>query len=237
MDRATRHQIKHDRFVDDVGSAYSYVQTHRRTALWATVAGIALIALIVGFVVVQRGEESRAQQRLAEAISILDGPLESQAAPETPGPKYKSEEEKLNKARPIFEEVVAKHSRTDAADIASLYLARLAAEKGDVATARPKLEEFVREHPDHLLAAAAQRSIFEIRLSGGEGPQVIADLEKELAAEEKSLMPDDVILAMLADAYEQTGNPAKAREAYQRIVNEFPDSPYTIDAQRKLFQS
>lgn len=236
MDRATRHQIKHDKFVDDVGSAYSYVQSHRRTAIWATIAGIALLALIVGFVVLQRGEESRAQQRLAEAIAIMDAPLESQAVPETPGPKYKSEEEKLSKAKPIFEEVVAKHSRTDAADIASLYLARLAAEKGDVATARPKLEQFVREHPEHLLAAAAQRSIFDIRLNAGEGVQVIADLEKELAAEE-SLMPDDVILALLADAYEQTGNTAKAREAYQRIVNEFPDSPYTIDAQRKLFQS
>ena len=235
MDRATRHQIKHDKFVDDVGSAYTYVQSHRRPVLWAILGGIAAVALVVAFVLYQRTEESRAQERLAEGIEIIDAPLESQASPETPGPKYKTEQEKLTKAQPIFEEVVSKYSGTDAADIADLFLARLAAQRGDVASARPKLEQFVREHADHILAGAAQRSLYEIRLSGGEATQVIADLEKELAAE-KSLMPDDVILALLAVAHEQTGNTAKAREAYQRIVNEFPDSPYTIDAQRKLFQ-
>lgn len=235
MDRVTRRKMKHDKFVEDVGSAYGYVRSHPRPVVWGVAVALVLAVLLAGFVIYQRTEESRAQQRLAEAIEIMDAPLESQAAPNTSGPKYKTEQEKLTKAQPIFQQVAKDYSRTDAADVAELYLARIAAERGDVAAARPKLEQFVREHPGHILAAAAKRSLYDMRLAAGEVKQVLADLEQELS-DEKSLMPDDVVLALQAQALERNGEPVKAREKYQRIINEFPDSPYTIDAQRKLAQ-
>lgn len=235
MDRVTRYKIKHDKFVQDVESAAGYVRSHSRPVVWGLVGGIVLIALIVGYVIFQRTEEGRAQQRLSEAIAILDAPLESQAAPDATGPKYKTEQEKFSKAQPIFQEVAQKYGGTDAADVAELYLARIAAERGDVAAARPKLEQFVREHSGHILAAAAKRSLYDMRLAAGETKQVLADLEQELNDEE-SLIPDDVVLALQAQALERSGDLAKAKEKYQRIINEFPDSPYTIDAQRKLVQ-
>lgn len=231
----TRHKIKHDKFVDEVGSAYSYAKQHARPVMWG-LAG--LLALIVGgtaLVVFQRGQGQKAQKRLAEAIVILQAPLESQAGPTATGPKYKTEQEKQAKAQPILEEVAAKYPRTDAADVAGLYLAAFAAERGDAAAARPRLEQFLRDHPNHILAGVAKRGLYELRIAAGEGQQVIADLERELA-DPKSALPSDVVLTMLAQTHELMGNSAKAREAYQRIVNEYPDSPYTIDAQRKLFQ-
>jgi tetratricopeptide (TPR) repeat protein len=235
MDRITRQKIKHDKFVDDVGSAYSYVRSHRAPVVWGITGAAAIGLLLTGFIIYRHSEESRAQKRLAEAISILDAPLESQVDASAPGPKYKTEQEKLAKAQPILQEVETKYPNSDAADIAGLYLARFAAERGDVKAARPKLEQFVRDHPNHVLAGAAQRGLYELRIGTGEGKQVIEELQKELDTE-GGILPDDVLLALQAQAWELAGNAAKAKEAYQRIVNEFPDSPYTIDAQRKLFQ-
>lgn len=235
MDRMTRHKIKHDRFVDEVGSAYSYARQHSRPVVWGLVGLLGLIVGGTALLVYQRGQEQKAQRRLAEAIAILQAPLESQAGPTATGPTYKTEQEKQAKAQPILEEVATKYPRTDAADVAGLYLAGFAAERGDLASARPKLEQFLRDHPDHILAGAAKRGLYELRVAAGEGQQVIADLERELT-DQNSPLPNDVVLAMLAHTHELIGNDAKAREAYQRIVNEYPDSPYTIDAQRKLFQ-
>jgi tetratricopeptide (TPR) repeat protein len=234
MDRITRHKIKHDKFVDDVGTAYSYAREHSRTLVWGVVGAVAVIVAATVLLVLQSRQEAKAQERLAEAIVILEAPLESQA-PTATGPKYKTEQEKQTKAEPILQEVAAKYPRTDAADVAGLYLAGFSAERGDIAAARPRLEAFLREHSDHILAGAAKRGLYELRIAAGEGKQVIAELERDLA-DQNSVLPSDITLALLAQTYELTGNAAKAREAYQRIVNEFPDSPYTIDAQRKLFQ-
>lgn len=235
MDRATRHKIKHDKFVDDVGTAYSYMREHSRPVVWGIAAALAAIVLISGMFLYRRGQESRAQRRLAEAITILETPIEPQPPAGGPAPKYKTEQEKAAKAQPIFQDVANKYGGTNAADIAELYLAHFAADRGDLASARPKLQEFLRRHPDHILASAAQRSLYELRLSAGEGAQVVAELERNLSSE-KGILPDDVTLALLAQALERTGNAVKAKETYQRIVNEFPDSPYSLDAQRKLAQ-
>jgi tetratricopeptide (TPR) repeat protein len=237
MDRVTRHQIKHDKFVEDVGTAYSFMRSHSR-GVWLGVGALALLIVgVAAWLIVQEKSETQGQARLSEAIDIMNAPVESGFSETTPSTelKFKSEQEKVTKAQPIFEEVATKYKGTDAADIAGLYLARFAAERGDIAAARPMLETFLREHPDHILGGAAKRSLYEIRIAAGEGQQVIPELEKELADPDNAL-PHDVVLALLAQSYEFAGNTTKAKEAYQRIVNEFPDSPYTMDAQRKLFQ-
>jgi TolA-binding protein len=41
------------------------------------------------------------------------------------------------------------------------------------------------------------------------------------------------MLLLLAHAYDAQGNDAKSKEAYRRIITEFPDSPYALEAQRR----
>ena len=91
----------------------------------------------------------------------------------------------------------------------------------------------MRGHRDHVLAGAAQLSLYELRMQPEEAASLITDLEAAVEAEE-SLVPKDALLSLLGRAYEMQGNREKARAAYQRIVTEFPDSAYTIDAQRSL---
>ncbi|HEX2060356.1 MAG TPA: tetratricopeptide repeat protein, partial [Thermoanaerobaculia bacterium] len=66
-----------------------------------------------------------------------------------------------------------------------------------------------------------------------EAAQVVTELNAELAKPEP-VLPGDSLLILLAHAYEAQGNETKSREAYRRITTEFPESPYVIEAQRRV---
>ncbi|HVT43764.1 MAG TPA: tetratricopeptide repeat protein [Thermoanaerobaculia bacterium] len=230
-EKLIRKEIKHDKFVEDVNIAYGYLQKNR-PVLFLAIAGVAaLIAATWGVFAYREAQERKAQARLGEAITILGAPVSE--TPQGAGPVYRTEEEKTTKAQPILEEVAKEYGGTDAADIAELFLARLAATRGDLETARPKLERFVREHGDHVLAGGAQLSLYEMDLASGRARDLITELERKLNDKSK-ILPNDALLALLARAYQAADDRVKAREAYQRLVNEYPDSPYAIDAQREL---
>lgn len=232
-DRPTRKEMKQDRFVQDVGTAYGYANRNRRNILLGIAGVVALIAVFYGVSAYRSSQERKAHQLLSEAIAVMDA---SSGAPQVAAegaPEFGSDEEKFAKAQPLLQTVVDKHSGTDAADVAELYLANIAAARGDVEGARGRLEGFVRSHPGHLLAGAAQLSLYEMRLQPQEVQSLISELEQKVAEEEPAL-PKDALLSLLARAWELQGDSAKARQAYERIISEFPDSTYTMDAQRRL---
>ncbi|MGH9458567.1 MAG: tetratricopeptide repeat protein [Thermoanaerobaculia bacterium] len=231
-DRLSRKEIKHDKFVEDVQSAYA-VARRNVPILIGIVGGILLlIAVVAGVFLYQAHRERLAQQKLAEAIEILEAPVAPAGDADPAAGTYASEEEKLAKAQPILEEVAGEFSGRDAADVANLYLARLDVQQNRLDEARQKYTAFIDAHPEHVLAQAARVSLYELRLAAGEADQVIADLEAAAAAEGN--LPTDVALSLLARAYETANQPEKARETWQRIANEYPDSPYALEAQRKL---
>lgn len=236
MDRQHRHDLKHDKFVDEIGVLSSKARDNQRILL-AIGGGIVAIALIVyGIMFYRSNREENAQQALSTAIETFDAPVgdvpPEQQAQQT-GPRFKTEAEKSAAAEKQFKDVQAKFGSTDASDIAGLYLARIAATKGDVKTARPLLEQFVKEQPDHILAGGARFSLYQMRIDAGEAAQVAVDLNAELAKKDP-VLPGDSLLMLLAQAYESAGDATKSIEAYRRITTEFPESPYVVEAQRRV---
>ncbi|HEV8436082.1 MAG TPA: tetratricopeptide repeat protein, partial [Thermoanaerobaculia bacterium] len=124
-----------------------------------------------------------------------------------------------------------------AADVANIYLARIDASKGDSATARKLLSDFISDHPKHLLVGAARYSLYQLRIANGEAPQVTIELNAELAKTTDQVLPPDTLLALLAQSYDAQGNSEKSKDTYRRIATQFPDSPYAVDAQRRIGSS
>ena len=228
-DRLSRKDIKHDKFVDEMETAYQVARKNVRWIVAAIVGVVVLIGVIVGATLWLASQERKAQLRLAEAIDVLEAPL----GQPTPAGTFQTEQEKLEKAEPMLREVVDEYSGRDAADVAGLYLARLEAGRGEVDPAIEKVRKFVDSHPEHVLAQSARISLYDLRLSKGESQEVIADLEKEIS-ETDSPLPTDISLAILARAYEAGNQHQQSRQAWQRLLNEYPDSAYTLEAQRKL---
>lgn len=234
MDRQHRHDLKHDRFVDEIGELSSRARANQRLLLTLGLGLIVLAAAVYGFLFYKNRQEEKAQLALAAAIETIEEPVGDTPPQEgAAAPKFKTATDRDAAAEKQFRDVRSKYSGTDAADIAGLYLARMAVAKGDTATARKGLEDFIDDHGDHpLLGASALYSLYQLRIENGEAAQVVKELDTELAKAEPAL-PGDALLILLAQAYDVQGNVAKAREAYRRITTEFPDSEYAVEAARR----
>jgi predicted negative regulator of RcsB-dependent stress response len=235
MDRQHRHDLKHDKFVDEMGALSNRARENQRVLYGIAGLAIAAALIVYGIYFYRNNQEANGQQLLATAIETFDAPVGDQAQqnPNQTGPKFKTEEERNAAAEKQFKEVQAKYSGTDANDVAGLFLARIAVARGDVATGRRQLEAFIEDQKDHILVSAARFSLYQIRIENGEAAKVVTELDAELAKTEP-VLPGDSLLVLLAQAYEAQGNHAKSVDAYRRITTEFPESPYVIEAQRRV---
>jgi TolA-binding protein len=234
MDRQHRRDLRHDKFVDEIGTLSTRARENQRLLLTITAVAVGLAVLAYGIYFYRANREQKAQDALGTAIETIESPLlPPPGSQPVPGAKYKTEAERTAAAEKGFRDVQTRFSGSDAADVATLYLARISGTKGDVAGARTGLQKFIKDNPKSVLVGGARYSLYQLRIDAGEAPQVTQELQAEVAKSDP-VLPADSLLALLARAYEVQGNADKSKETYRRIVTEFPDSPYALDAQRRI---
>ncbi|MFA6954752.1 MAG: tetratricopeptide repeat protein [Thermoanaerobaculia bacterium] len=234
MDRQERHDIKHDRFVDEVSHYYDEVRKNSQRVMFGVVGLLVVIGIGIAIWGWSARQEKAAQKLLADAIETYDAPVGADvvADPNRKGPAFTTEAERTAAAEKKLTEVVSKYGRSDAAQVANLYLAQVDVSKGQTDAAIKRFEEFVKKNPDTLLAGGAQMSIFQLRLAA-DAKAVIPDLEKA-SQDEKSLLPKEAVLSLLAEAYEKSGDHAKSLDIYRRVATEFPQTAFAAQAQQKI---
>jgi TolA-binding protein len=234
MDRQQRRDLKHDRFVDEIGSLSTKARENQRLLLTITAAVVIVAILTYGIYFYRSNREQKGQDALAKAIDTYESPLlPGPGAQPVPGAKFKTAADRSAEAEKQFKNVESVAGGTEAADVASLYLAGIEISKGDVAAARTRLQKYVSDNPKQLLVAGARYSLLRLRIDNGEAPQVAQELQAEINKSEP-VLPADALLALLAHAWDVQGNGQKMKETYRRIVTEFPDSPYALEAQRRV---
>ena len=240
MDRQHRRDLKHDKFVDEIGTLSTRARENQRLLLLITGGAVAIALIVYGIFFYRSSQERKAQVALGKAIETIESPLVPPppapgAPPQQPVPnaKFKTDAERQAAAEKDFKEVETKFGGSDASDVAGLYLARIEAMRGNTASARKRLQHFIDEHPKHMLVGGARYSLYQLRIDAGEASQVSQEIQTQIGKTD-SVLPSDTLLIILAHAYDAQGNAEKSKEAYRRIVTEFPDSPYAIEAQRRV---
>ena len=84
-----------------------------------------------------------------------------------------------------------------------------------------------------MLGGSARFSLYQLRIENGEAAKVAGELQSEINKSDP-VLPADTLLVLLAHAYDAQGNAEKSKEAFRRITTEFPDSPYALEAQRRI---
>jgi len=233
--RLTRKEIKRDDFAAVVGRSVEYAEGHVRTIVYA-VAGVVLLALAGLGIYYWRGHQRlQANEALAQALKVHDAPIAPTGAkPNDPGePSFANEAARRQRARQLLEKVRDDYGSTDAADVAGVYLARIAADEGRLDEARRLWQDFIDDHGDSILASEARLNLIDFDRKQGKGEQVVQELRAMLEKGEAPL-PQDVILNELGKTLEQLHRPQEAVQSYQRILDEFPQSPYRMEAQQKI---
>lgn len=234
MDRQERHNIKHDRFVDEVNRYYDGVRQNSQRVVIGVVGLLVVIGLTLAIWGWNARQEKAAQQLLADAIQTYDAPVGADvvADPNRLGPAFTTDAERMAAAETKLNDVVSKYGKSDAAQVANLYLAQLEVSKGQTDAAIKRFEAFVAKNSGSLLARGAQLSVYELRL-GADAKSVIPDLEKA-SQDEKSLLPKEAVLSLLAEAYDKSGEHAKSLDIYRRVATEYPQTAFAAEAQQKI---
>jgi tetratricopeptide (TPR) repeat protein len=147
-------------------------------------------------------------------------------------PSFPSEEARRSRAEELFARVVEEHGASDAADVARVYLASFAAGAGDAERARELWQDFLDEYPKHMLGAEIRLNLYALDRAAGRGEEVAAELRAMLEEDDRPL-PEDVVLHELAVTLEALDREEEAVEHYQRLVSEFPQSPFALAARQK----
>jgi predicted negative regulator of RcsB-dependent stress response len=233
--RLTRKEIKRDDFAAAVGRSVEYAESHVRTLVYAGVGVLLLVLLGVGIYYWRGHRQLDANQALAQAMKVHDAPITATGAkPNDPNePSFATEAARRQRAKQVLEKVRDDYGSTDAADVAGVYLARIAADEGRLDEARALWQGFIDDHGDSMLASEARLNLIDLDRKQGKGEQVVQQLRAMLEKGDAPL-PQDVILNELGKTLEQLHRPQEAVQSYQRIVDEFPQSPYRTEAQQKI---
>ena len=231
----TRKEIKQDDFATAVGRGVMYAESHARTLLLAlgAVALLAILFVVARAFMAERAED--ANEMLSRAMKVAQAPLDAEAPkPDDPtSPTFADSGARRARSKQLFEEVRSEYGSTDSADLAGLYLAQIAAEEGQLDRARELWSEFVDDHGDNLLAGQARVNLIHLDRQQGKGEDVVTRLRAMLEQEEPEL-PKDVVLFELATTQEQLGRKQDALQSWRRLSEEYPESGYRGEAQRKV---
>ena len=231
----TRKDMKRDDFATAMGRGMEYAESHARTLLTAlgALALVAVLFLVARVFLANRAEQ--ANEALARAMKIYQAPLDAASAkPDDPAdPTFAEAGARRTRAKQLFEKVRNDYGSSEAADVAGLYLAQIAAEEGQLDKARELWTEFVDHNGDSLLAGQARVNLIQLDRQQGKNEELTQRLKSMLEQEEPGL-PKDVVLFELATTQEQLGRKQEALQSWRRISEEYPESAYRSVAQQKV---
>ena len=219
--------MKRNELAETMGKTVDYVSHHRRGVTEGIVAAAVVAALVAGFFLFRAYRENQAGRELSAGLAALETPIAGQPAaagaqktfPNTEA-RDKDGDDHLRKA--------GNHSGTAAGRAANLILAA----RGK--TANPA-ETFAKTARDGKAEVAASAELDAARLLASQGKKNEAiDRLKRAIESPSSAAPKDALLFALGEIYEEAGSATDARATFQRLVTDYPNSPYRTDARQKI---
>lgn len=229
--RLTRRQIKQDEFITLMDRMVHWLTANWRQAVIGLGGALAVGVLWWGFTMILGSRTAAATRALDEAVQILEAPVGA-SAPADAKVKFATQSERQEAAARALAKV-RRYWFTPQARMARVLQARLAAEKGDLDGAIRELAAVASGRAADPSVRAATVDLVRLRLAKGDVDGVIKDLEAMAAGKDKRL-PRDMAMFELAKAHERAGKTAQAQDVLRKLVENFPDSPYKVEAQQKL---
>lgn len=170
MDKVTRHDLKHDRFVEEVGHSVEYVRSHKDLATKVGVGVLVLVLLVVGLYWYRGKSATERQTALAVALRIRDGIIAPMANPGDPRLAFPNIGEKNNALRKALIDVVTKHSGSNEASMALYHLGVLASDENKMDEAEKHFQQAAKEGNEQY-SSMARWSLAQIYAGSGREKQ------------------------------------------------------------------
>lgn len=231
----SRKEIKRDELAQAVERTVDYASSHSQLLIKGLAALVGL-AVVIGLVMAYLSyRKSSAAEALAAAMKVYGAEIDA-ANPkpdDAKKPTFRDEDSRRAKAKELFAQVADSYGSTASGKVASVYLGHLAADSGDLATAKTLWQAYADGAGNEPLAAQVRLNLFRLDQAAGNDAAVAERLQAMLKQTGEKPMPEDVILFELGSVQEKLGKVEDALASYQRIVDEFPQSGYGQEARQK----
>jgi tetratricopeptide (TPR) repeat protein len=235
MKRTERHHLKDNELVSLAATARHALEEHKGQ-LTAVLAGIVVIgAAAIGYLAWRGSVQGRAHALLAEAVAVEEarvGPPPAPGAPAT-GLSFNTEREKHQAALTKFKVVADGYPGTDAGLFARYREAATWMALGNPKEAASAYQQVIDRAGDAVYGQMARLGQAQAQAQAGQFDSAIATY-KEMSQRKDGPLPVDGILIQLGRTYVDAGKPGDAQQTFNRLVQEFPDSPFSGDAKREL---
>ena len=236
MKAKERHQLKQNEFAVTAARVVDAYGANRRRVHVAVAAVVAVLVIVGGILFVRGRQAAQAGEQLGIALAIRDATIAP--APTIPGATqatgtFPTEQARAEAALAAFQQVATEFPSTDAGVAARYHAAGELLALGRLADAAQAYQEVVDRAGGSIYGPMARLGLAEARAGAGDHEQAIRTLT-DLSAERDTPLPVDGVLMQLARACLTAGRRDEARAAFQRVVDEFPQSVYATDAQQQL---
>jgi TolA-binding protein len=240
MKSVERHRLKENEFARTVAHARDVAARRQRDIIAVAVVAAVTLAAVGGYTWWRQSRNTKANTALAAALATYEAPVVPPAAPAPGSPAplpqpgtFQTEQAKLEAALPKFLEAANKYPTIDAGIAARYHAAAILAALGRYAEAEQQFKEVADKADGSIYGRTAKMGRAEAQLAQGKFEQAIA-IYTELSRDTRSQIPVDSVLMQLGRAYIRAGKKEEAIRAFNRIVEEFPQSVYVTDARREM---
>jgi hypothetical protein len=227
--KLSREELKRDEVLETFEKGFGYLSSHRKGSL-EVAAGVVGTLLIVGLIAgVKSYRETNAAEHLSRALAILSTPLSGEVAPgQSPDKTYASDAERRAEA----DKDLALAGSFPGTRAGRQARALLAAERPGEAASLETLQGLAKRAKVGGVAGVAEIDVLRILAAKGRAAEAITRARSDIESSDTAA-PKDALLMELARLYEASGSGSDARLTYQRLVRDYPNSPYTSEAQSK----
>lgn len=235
MKRTQRQHLKENELQTLARQTREWVEARgRETTTLVTVVVIAGV-IGVGYFAWHERVQAKAHELLAQAVAVQDARVGPPPAPGQPasGLYFPTERERAQAALTKFKVAADAYPSTDAGLYARYKQAATLMQLGDPKGAAESYRQVIDNAGSRIYGQTARLGLAEAQARAGQFDQAI-NAFKELAQRKDGPLPIDAILMQLGRTYLEAGKRADAQQTFNRLVEEYPESPFSGDARKEL---
>ena len=235
MKTKERHHLKENELGKLARQARDTVQ-ERRSETTAVIAVVVVVgALAIGYFGWREHVQTKAHGLLAQAMGVQDARVGPPPAPGTPagGLYFPTERERSQAALTKFKVAADAYPSTDAGIYARYQEGATSLALGATPGAIAAYQQVIKESGDGFYGQMARLGLAEAQVRAGQYDTAIT-MFKDLAQRKDGPLPVDGILMQLGRTYLEAGKRADAQQTFNKLVEEYPESPFTGDARKEI---
>jgi tetratricopeptide (TPR) repeat protein len=235
MKRTERQHLKENELRAFAVQARDTIDARRREMTTIIVAAVVVGALAIGYFVWREHVQTKVHALLAQAIAVKDARIGPPPAPGSPAGSlyFPTERERAQAALTKFKIAADAYPSTDAGIYARYQQGATELALGNTSGAAGAYQQVIEKSADKFYGQMARLGLAETHARAGQFDQAI-NAFKELAQRKDGPLPVDGILMQLGRTYLEAGKRVDAQQTFTRLVEEYPESPYSGDARKEL---